>query len=543
MFYSDCNFLAAKYLPMSRVLNFSKPQGEPKSKSKTPKKSAIHCLCDDHSKIPHKHHTRGPAKSSVMKGFRKVSSDKISSVPISNQGDRAGPSSAKDPTTSSARINQRSSSYESAYGLGNRTKKPPTHEINGSGEPRGKEIPRGSVSLLLGQQATNSAYFTRRYVALPCSQTARIPDRKPSETLHYCEELDPEAFEAYRHFKGTGRLEFSCSEDVGANNIWMACWPIMNAVVLGHILEQPGFADRAMDLLVERLAPGICPDIETIKHMFEDSHTMIPIALRKLVVDRFLDALPHSSGNTDVSKHPSPFQSALLHAALGRLSHRSDPVAVSSCDCHSHGATEACHKQMPEINGTLKGKERAHVCENCAGDSRAAALEENGIKTIDWAYRATPSPEPVRTPILLPLSPISGFQAVSGVPVVVPSVQVNGEQPRSQADESSKKPPDRGSLASAAAELESVNRAGTPFATNLASRYKRSFGPTFSSRGQAKADSVGHNGAYCDVTTSGKPTGNDLSSRKQVGDNFKVYMKCPGAYPESVSSGSGVEVL
>jgi hypothetical protein len=543
MFCSDCNFLAAKYLPMPRVINFPKLQREPKSKSKTPKKSAIHCLCDDHSKIPHKHHTRGPAKSSVMKGFRKVSSDKSSSVPISNQRARAGPSSAKDPTTSSARINQRSSSNESASGLDNCTKKPPTHEINGSGEPRGKEIPRESVSLLLGQQATNTAYFTRRYVALPCSQTARIPDREPGETLHYCEELDPEAFGVYRHFKKTGRLEFSCSEDVGANNIWMAYWPIMNAVVLGHVLGQPGFADMVMDLLIERLPPGICPDIETIRHLFDESHTMIPIALRKLVVDRFLDALPHSLGDMEVFQYPSPFQSALLHAALGRLSCRSDPVAESSSDCHSHGATEACHKQMPEINGTLKGKERAHVCEKCAGDARAAALEENGIKTIDWAYRATPSPEPVRTPILLPLLPIRDSQALSGVPVVVPSVQVNGEQPRSQAGESSRKPPDRGSLASAAAELESINRAGTPFATNLASRYKRRFGPTFSSRGQAKADSFGHNGAYCDVTTSGKPTGNDLSSRKQVGDNFKVYMKCPGAYPESVSSGSGVEVL
>jgi hypothetical protein len=530
---------------MSRALNLSKPQGEPKLKGKTPKKSATRCLCDDHSKIPHKHHTPGPApKSFVVKGFRKVSSDESPSVSINNRGDRAGPSSAKDPTTSGAGVNQRSSSYESASGLGDRKKKPPTYGINGSVEPRGKEIARESVSLLLGQQATNAAYFTRRYVALPCSQTARTPDRKPSETLHYCDELDPEAFGAYRHFKETGRLEFSCSEDVGANNIWMAYWPIMNAVVLGHVLGQPGFADMAIDLLIERLPPGICPDIETIRHLFDESHTMIPIALRKLVVDRFLDALPHS-GNMEVSQYPSPFRSAILHATLGRLFHRSNPVAESSYDCHSHGATKAYHKQMPEINSTLKGKERAHVCEECAGDARAAAssMEENGIKTLDWACRrdtATPNPEPVRTPIFLPLLPIGGSQAVSGVSVVVPSVRANDEQPRSQAGESSKKPPDRSSLASAAAELEGISRAGTPFATNLASRYERSLGPTFRSGGQAKADSVGHNGAYCGVTISGKPIGNDLSSSKQVGDNFKWYMECPGAYPESVSSGSGV---
>lgn len=532
MSYSDFIFLAAMCLPMSWVLKLSKPQGEPKSKGKTPKKSATHCPCDDHSKIPRKHHTPGPApKSFVVKGFRKVSIDESPSVAINNQGDRAGPSSAKYPTTSSAGVNQRPSSYKSASGLGDRTKKPPTHGINGSGEPRGKEVARESVSLLLSEQATNTPYFTRRYVALPFSQTARIPDRKPDETLHYCNELDPEAFEAYRVSKETGKLEFSCSEDVGANNIWMACWPIMNTVVYGRIIGQHSFADMVMDLLIKRLPPGICPDIETIKHLFDESRPAIPIALRELVVDRFLDALPHSSDNLEVSQYPLPFQSALLHAALGRLSHRSDPVVESSCDHHSHGATEACHKQMPEINGTLKGKERAHVREECAEDPRAIAriLAENGIKTHDWAYphgTATPNPEPVRTPTYLPLLPIGGSQSVFGVSVAVPSVRANAQQPRSQAGESSKKPPDRGSLASSAAELEGISRAG--------------IGPTFRSGGQAKADSAGHNGTHCGVPISGKPKGNDLSSNKQVGDNFKGYMKCPGAYPESDCSGSGV---
>ena len=532
MAYSDFIFLVAMCLPMSWVLKLSEPQGEPKSKGKTSKKLATRCLRDDRSKTPHKHHTQGPApKSFVVKGFRKVSSDESPSVHISNQGDRAGPSSAKYPTTSSAGVNQRPSSYKSASGLGDRTKKPPTHGINGSGEPSGKEIARESVSLLLGHQATNTPYFTRRYVALPCSQTARIPDRKPDEALHYCNELDPEAFEAYRVSKETGRLEFSCSEDVRANDIWMTCWPIMNAVVLGHILGQPGFADMAMNLLIERLPPGICPDIETIKHLFDESRPAISIALKELVVDRFLDALPHSSGNMEVSQYPLPFQSALLHAALGRLSHRSNPVVESSCDYHSHGTTEACHKQMPEINGTLKGKERAHVREECAEDSRAIArtLRENGIKTHDWAYpnrTATPNPEPVRAPTFLPLLPTDGSQADSGVSVAVPSMRANAEQPRSQAGESSKKPPDRGSVASAAAELEGISRAG--------------IGPTFMSGGRAKAHSAGHNGTYHGVTISGKPTGNDLLSNKQVGDNFKGYMKCPGAYPESNSSGSGV---
>ena len=105
-------------------------------------------------------------------------------------------------------------------------------------------------------------------------------------------------------------------------------------------------------------------------------------------------------------------------------------------------------------------------------------------------------------------------------------MRANAQQPRSQAGESSKKPPDRGSLASSAAELEGISRAG--------------IGPTFRSGGQAKADSAGHNGTHCGVPISGKPKGNDLSSNKQVGDNFKGYMKCPGAYPESDCSGSGV---
>ena len=501
MFHCDFILLAAKHRPVSRVLNLCKPQSEPKSKSKRSKTSAPHRTRDNSSKAPHEHRTPGvPPNRSVVKSVREVSSNDRPSVSINNQGDRSGPSSANDPTTSSAGVNPRSPSCKSAPGLGDCTKKPPTHETNGSGEPRGKENARESVNLLLGQQTTNAAYFTRRYVALPCSQNARIPKRKPSETLHHCDELDPEAFEAYRRYRKTGRLEFSCSEDVRANDIWMACWPIMNAVVLGHTLGHPEFANMAMDLLVERLPPGICPDVETIKHLFDENHTTIPNSLRKLAVDRFLDAIPYSSSNMEVSQYPPLFQSAVLHAALERLSHRSNPVVKSSRDYHSHGATEACHKQMPEINGTLKGKERAHVYKECAGDAEAVAktLEENGIKNFDWAYRrdtATPNAKLIRAPILLPLLPNSG----------------------SQAGKSSKKPPDRRSLASAAAELERLSRAGTPFATNLASRYKRSFGPTFRSGGQAKADSVGHSGTY-----------------------NAVKLECPGAYPESISSGSGV---
>lgn len=538
MFSSDISFLTAKYRPMSRVLNLFKAQGEPKSKGKTPKKSATHCTCDDSSKILHKHHAPGPAlKSFVLKGVCKVSNDESPSVSINNQ-DQAGPSSANDLTTSSSGVKHRSPFFESASALGDRTKKPPTHEFNGSCEPCDKENARESLNLLLGQQNTNAAYFTRRYVALPCSQRARIPDRTPSEILHYCDELDPEAFEAYRLYRKTGRLKFSCSEDVGANKMWMACWPIMNAVILSHILREPGFADRAMDILVERLAPGICPDIETIKQLFDESHTIIPVSLRNLAIDRFLDALPHSSSDMEILEYPSSFQCAILHAALGRLSHRSDPVADSSCDCHSHGATEACHKQKPENKGTLKGKERAHAFEELAEDAEAVArsIEGNGTNTPDRVCRfdiVTPRPERVRESVFLPLLPIVDSRADSGV-TVVPSVRANDEQPRSQAGGSSEKPPDHVLMTSAAAGLDRISIAGTPFATNLGLRHNRSLGRTFRAGGQAKPDLAGHNGAQCGVITGGKPMGNDLPSSKQVVDHFKEYRECPGAYPESL---------
>ncbi|KAL1607557.1 hypothetical protein SLS59_002525 [Nothophoma quercina] len=133
---------------------------------------------------------------------------------------------------------------------------------------------------------------------LVCHTQAFKPEQatavKVVDTLHHLSELDPQAFELYKIYLLSNKIAFRYLEDISPGYAWVACWPLMNAHILGCIIGEPDFADRAMDTLVETLTAGICPDSDTIEHLFNNGKEGIPEMLKLFAINRFIEAQQQS---------------------------------------------------------------------------------------------------------------------------------------------------------------------------------------------------------------------------------------------------------
>ena len=394
-----------------------KSKNEPGLKGKTIKKSAPKAQDsnglsvgnelasrskDTDNDFPSEYYTPRPVpKSFVVGEVRKVSNN---GSPLNYPGARAKEAEPKVTTSASTAatelpnsqhgessclqtLSPRSTSSDFKIGSPQEQLTISTQKLMPNGT-NGEHRPQSIFHLLLGQQDPSSLYFTRRYFNLPDLDYANNALESRNDTLHRIYELDPQAFEIYKIYMHIGKISFRCPENVKTEHIWIACWPLINAHILGCVIEEPGFADRVMDTLTENLAPGVCPDIETIEHLF-DGKNGVPALLQQFVVDRFVDTQQRSHVLLETPNLPTNFRLLLLQAAMQRLSNGSVVESNMGCQYHIHGTDEACYRSQITLQSMSKDKKLAEAREISARDAQVAVAnaEQNGVKSVDWEKR------------------------------------------------------------------------------------------------------------------------------------------------------------
>lgn len=248
---------------------------------------------------------------------------------------------------------------------------------------------RPAFNMLLGQQDPASSYFTRRYFRLAGLPASRNALDVSKNTIHCMSTLDPHAFELFKLYTSTSKVAFHVPEDFVKKHLWMACWPLLNAHILGCTIEEPEFADKVMDAIVYKLAPGTCPDVETVTHLFTNDWEGVSPALRQFVIDCFIDAPEADREHLAVSDIPKSFSQLALQTALRCSSRASNATVLSGCKYHIHGTKEACYKTRISPANALKEQKLAEAREMSAKDAKVvgANVINNGVKSVDWAER------------------------------------------------------------------------------------------------------------------------------------------------------------
>jgi len=283
---------------------------------------------------------------------------------------------------------------------------PPTAETTGAHKVY--PPPQQKVKLLLGTRNTSSQYFTQRIVQASTSRDPvlaaylsrlsspmTIEGRGDQHTR--LDDIDPHAFELYQIWLHTG---FIPSQEpmprrptlpAEATHIWQACWPLINAHILGHTIGTPEFSDRVIDMLQEKVEIGVCADVDTIKHLFSTSSEKIPESLKRFVVDRCVDAGVEGVAGVHISELPPAFVHLMLETALHRLATGNPVPRQMECAYHTHATPEACYKRhIPSAD-----QRRAQRCadERAKSNKDSEEVEKsvklNGVWTVDWEQRRT----------------------------------------------------------------------------------------------------------------------------------------------------------
>lgn len=410
-----------KHNSIAQFLNLLKSKGETKQR-KTINKSApkvarndehhrelAPAIVNDDSSFPGEYYTPRPTpKTFVVGEVRKVSTSgdfhcfsnvncgNVVSSPVLPSG--SNPTSVESYHAHSPAIDHPKSRSNRNSGPNGCTclEVPLTNGVNRS--TAGPHPLRPNWNLLLGQQNPDSPYLQRQYFRVPYLADAKGTFGAPDEVLYHVPEIDPHAFEIYKTYARTGRIGFKYPETIKPEHLWIATWPLMNAFILGCIIEEPDFADRVIDTLVGKLTPDVSPDVETVNHLFEGDRKGIPEILKKLVVDWFVSAQERASQVIEASRYPASFQSLALQVTLRRLFRRPRTKVPSSCTYHTHGTKEPCYKTKLTLVDILKERKLAGAREESKRDAEivAANIAQNGIKSIDWEQRRADAHQALR---------------------------------------------------------------------------------------------------------------------------------------------------
>lgn len=415
-----------KQSPTSRFFRFLRTKTEPGSKGNTIKKAAPEAQINEStqdklaiqpshedSSFPREYYKPRPVPQSFVVGeVRKVSNNGSPPDSIKAQDQVPKTVAATRAEDAAGRKNAVSSTADPEKSLMTAAESDAPVELIAGTSATGKSVHANSVSngvygerstqptfdLLLGQQDPSSPYFTRRYFSEAYVADVRDATKPPRDILHHISELDSQAFEMYKMYTNTGKIGFRCLADVKNKYLWIACWPLMNAHILGCIIEEPAFADRVMNFLVEKLPLGLAPDFKTVEHLFDGNRKGISDALKTFVADRFVNAQQQSHVVLDTSTYPETFQEAALQSALRHLAYSQDTDARPGCTYHTHHDKELCYKTRLTPVDTLKEQRLAVARENSARDAEfviANALQ-NGVKSVDWEQRRAAAKQALR---------------------------------------------------------------------------------------------------------------------------------------------------
>jgi hypothetical protein len=201
--------------------------------------------------------------------------------------------------------------------------------------------------LIIGRQDPNSRYFTRRYTQIPDGEFLRsVRKTAPFCGLHWCSDVDPAAYPLYKSWLGTKTLPSRYHDlpfemdDVDPAFAWAACWPLMNAVIMGYSVGEMDFIDCVMDALDQRVPRYVWPDIHTLRHLFGENRNDVPYVLKNFVVDRCVECGSGVFVKIRLEDLPRCF-STHFNNAIRYLEHN---VPDPTCEYHTHNAPEACYK-------------------------------------------------------------------------------------------------------------------------------------------------------------------------------------------------------
>ncbi|KAI4651095.1 uncharacterized protein J4E79_009291 [Alternaria viburni] len=255
------------------------------------------------------------------------------------------------------------------------------------------DSPRQSmISVLYGRQNPDSWYLTRRLARL---SAVNIDTEFDSTTLLRRRNIDADAAELHQLWRRTGVIptryrDVNFDPDgIDPRHTWIACWPLINAAIHGYVINDIEFVDRVMDLLEEKIAKGVRPDIDTISHIFGEKRHNMPKALGRFLVDRWLDSAAQGFGDVDPSDLPQPFVCSALETAMRRLSNDERSSSLAGCQYHTHAKPEECYKKRLVPEEAKRQQRYKYRREKASREAEQVAADsiECGIVVVDWEGR------------------------------------------------------------------------------------------------------------------------------------------------------------
>jgi len=255
------------------------------------------------------------------------------------------------------------------------------------------DAPRQSmISVLYGRQNPDSWYLTRRLAQL---SAVNVDTEFHSTTLLRRRNIDADAAELHQLWRRTGVIP-TRYRDVNFNpdgidpqHTWIACWPLINAAIHGYVIDDVDFVDRVMDLLEEKIAKGVRPDIDTISHIFGEKRHHMPKVLGRFLIDRWLDAAAEGFSDVDPSDMPQPFLCFVLETAMRRLSSDKRSSPPLNCQYHTHAKSEECYKQRIAPEEAKRQQRYKYRREKASREAEQVAADsiECGVVLVDWEGR------------------------------------------------------------------------------------------------------------------------------------------------------------
>lgn len=207
--------------------------------------------------------------------------------------------------------------------------------------------------------------------------------------------------EVWQKYKRTGIIDVElCPEvlDKEGNYTWTHCWGLFNLYTFGASFKNDTeFADRVMDILCKTIIPGKPADLDTITLVFTTER--ISSHLKRLVVDRSIDAGGKHLHRFCTAALPQEFTVLALEAAMKRLTHHDDlQHTQSTCRYHRHRKSNNCY-----LRGSTKERDNWAIGNRKAKDQ---VVEVNtileGVETNEPLRCGTENGDSSDAPILAP---------------------------------------------------------------------------------------------------------------------------------------------
>jgi hypothetical protein len=253
------------------------------------------------------------------------------------------------------------------------------------------------LDLLVGQQDALSRYFTQKYARVKdCTVPTSISGvsiNLSNSSLVLLPEFDAHTFEMYQIWLHTKTIHFRCQETCCSSPasdsrcIWQACWPLINAHILGCAIDAPECSDQVTDLLREKTVNAPQADGNTINYIFSENERSISDVLKRFMTGRYIDvSIAPGNAKLGTPSGPSKFVHAILDAALRRLSLLAQVALPSGCEYHTHDTSRACYKLSVQPT-LMRREEKLELAREKSRQDAEEVLknaESTGVKTVDW---------------------------------------------------------------------------------------------------------------------------------------------------------------